>query len=385
MKYLKTYKQINEGLVRSKMLPKPHEEMILSIKNTLGIDDDYIKVKLPEPKDVKKKKTIIKLSDQYNIDIDDYEKDTVLISGNLVDVFIFLQIYLNYASLNKRNFSRFHIHYIKDNIINEGLRDMMKPKSDNDILLGLKELSIGQRLNKVKEYDLDRKFYPSDEQIKKHFKYLYLGDILRFIKEHNLDRKFYPPKEEIEKYLSRFSGEKKLQEIFQLKIYEYLPKKNGYYYIDTDLELDYLNLIELPDNLYIKGSLYCTGNNLIRELPNGLVIEDSLFFMHSNLEKVPNDIKVGKDIKLIVNNITELPDNLVVNGNLEIDYNPINKLPNGLIIKGDLYCVETDLKELPDDLVVSGTVFTAGTAIRNVLKIKKPIGVNKIDVSTRRF
>ena len=56
--------------------------------------------------------------------------------------------------------------YLKTyNQINEGLRDMMKPKSDEDILKDLKKLPISDWIYKVKKYNMGEEFMPSKEEI----------------------------------------------------------------------------------------------------------------------------------------------------------------------------------------------------------------------------
>ena len=234
----------------------------------------------------------------------------------------------------------------------EGLRDKMTPKSDEHVMSQLDKLSFDEKINHIKEY--------------------------------NLDRKFYPPMRQIEGYLSQFSGGLRIAEIFQLRVFEFLPTKDGYYYIDGNLDLDALGIIKLPDNLHVVRNLYCSENELL-ELPKGLIVGESLYCQHGKLTEIPSDMKIGKSINLIVNNITEIPENFTVNGDLDLDYNPIEKLPRGLVVKGNLYCVETNLMDLPHDLIVEGVLYTAGSGIRNKLKIKKPIGVNYLDVATRRM
>lgn len=115
MKYLQSY---NESL-RDKMSPKPIDDIVLSLKNKLNISTDYIKVKLPEPKEVKDIKSLIEISDKFDVDIEDYNDNNVLISGNIFNTYQFFHLYLNYKMLNKRNSRTFHMDYIKNNIVNE--------------------------------------------------------------------------------------------------------------------------------------------------------------------------------------------------------------------------------------------------------------------------
>ncbi|MFW6225783.1 MAG: ankyrin repeat domain-containing protein, partial [bacterium] len=109
---------------------------------------------------------------------------------------------------------------IKEKKLNEGLRDKMLPKSEEEIL------SQYNKLTTEKKFDL--------------------------LKKIDLDRSLYPPKEEIEKYLSKYGDENRIRHIFELKLYDYLPVKDGYYYIDGNLDLDELEITKLPDNLHMK-------------------------------------------------------------------------------------------------------------------------------------
>jgi hypothetical protein len=120
---------LNES-VRSRMTPKSEEDIRLVIKNKLNTDNDHIEVKIPEPKEVKKIRSLLDLSDEYNLDIDVYDDTNLMVRGDIVDVFNFIKFYVNYTMINKQNKSDFFIKYILDNTVGkvtESVRDKMTP------------------------------------------------------------------------------------------------------------------------------------------------------------------------------------------------------------------------------------------------------------------
>jgi ankyrin repeat protein len=126
----------NESL-RDKMTPKSDEEIRRVIKKIIGMDGDYIEVKIPEPKEPKKIKSLLELSDKYNLDIQDYDDNNVIVCGDITDIFNFIKFYVNYTLMNKRNSRDFFIDYIIKNKvgkITESVRDKMTPKSEEDLL-----------------------------------------------------------------------------------------------------------------------------------------------------------------------------------------------------------------------------------------------------------
>ncbi len=136
MKYLITY---NES-IRDLMKPKSEDEIRDIIKGKTGINKDYIEVKIPEPKELKKVKTLLELSDEYKLDIKDYKDGDILMCGDIIGIFNFMKLYLNYALLNKRNKKDFYIDYILKNLVNsitESVRDLMRPKTEEEILKNL--------------------------------------------------------------------------------------------------------------------------------------------------------------------------------------------------------------------------------------------------------
>ena len=124
--------------------------------------------------------------------------------------------------------------YKNKNMVNEGLRDMMKPKSDEEIKKSLKDLPIEERLKLIQRYrlnvnefatdeeiisflsehntyskiyyihnyGLDKKFFPSDEKIEKFLSDMKLDERIKFIGRYNLDKKFLPSDDEIKKVIN---------------------------------------------------------------------------------------------------------------------------------------------------------------------------------------
>jgi len=79
--------------------------------------------------------------------------------------------------------------------INEelGIRDQMKPKSDDDIRNNLSKLNPYDRILKIKERGLDASYMPSDEEINK----LPATKLISLISKNLIDKKFFPPDEKL--------------------------------------------------------------------------------------------------------------------------------------------------------------------------------------------
>ena len=142
--------------------------------------------------------------------------------------------------------------------LNEGLRDKMVGKSDNEILKSLEKLSNSDKIIAIIKYQLDYSLLPI-----------------------TLD-------------------------------------SNG-----------------VPDNLIVKGDLYCSNNQLIR-LPDNLVVKGGLNCSYNQLTKLPDNLVVEGDLKCWNNQLTKLPDNLVVEGDLWCRNNKI-ELPKNAKIEGGFY------------------------------------------------
>lgn len=132
-------------------------------------------------------------------------------------------------------------------------------------------------------------------------------------------------------------------------------------------------ITKLPNKLIIKDHLCATYTN-ITELPNDLYVYN-LVMSSSKLKHIPKNIKYFKYIYLSAcNNLKELPDNLVVFNSLNISYTNLRKLPKNLHVKS-LSMLHTKIKELPLDLVVTGVIYISRdmTDIKNFDRFKDKI------------
>lgn len=95
--------------------------------------------------------------------------------------------------------------------INEGLRDKMVSKSDDDIKASLKKLDIMQWIREVSYQNLDDSFLPSETEIKDALKGLntqlgltsqaHISKWVDIVRELKLGKKFFPTKDEIKSKL----------------------------------------------------------------------------------------------------------------------------------------------------------------------------------------
>lgn len=132
-------------------------------------------------------------------------------------------------------------------------------------------------------------------------------------------------------------------------------------------------ITKLPNKLIVKDRLCATYTD-ITELPNDLYVYN-LVMSSSKLKHIPKNIKYFKNIYLSAcNNLKELPDNLVVFNSLNISYTNLRKLPKNLHVKS-LSMLHTKIKELPLDLVVTGNIYISKDmkGIKNFDKFKKHI------------
>jgi hypothetical protein len=151
MKYLQTYESL-----RDKMLPKTEEEIITSVKKTLGVNDNYIEVKINNPKSVKDIKRLLYFSDKYNVEVKDYDNNYVLICGDIWNIVEFIKFYTSFYMINKQNSKTFYIKYIKDNIIkdskNYNFSDFKYFVED----LFKKHLNLSKESRKLQQNDLEK-------------------------------------------------------------------------------------------------------------------------------------------------------------------------------------------------------------------------------------
>ncbi len=132
-----------------------------------------------------------------------------------------------------------------------------------------------------------------------------------------------------------------------------LEVRNGKPYYGRSLYFAHTNITELPDNLVVGGSLDLGGTN-IAKLPNNLIVGGSLYLYNTNIIELPDNLIVGGCLDLIYTKITKLPDNLVVGESIFLHYIKIAELPDNFVVGGSLVLRGTDITELPDNLVVGG-------------------------------
>ena len=198
---------------------------------------------------------------------------------------------------------------------------------------------------------------------------------LDILKESD-DNIFIPrgSKEEKEKVLLRRTND---------KIQEYL--KNG---SEGDLDLRYspikflpknltkvggsLILIhsqieKLPDNLTVNGHLWLNNCKNLKSLPNGLKVKGALDLRDTNITSLPSDIGVGGSLVLYRTPIEKLPDNFTVNGKLDLAFcENLQSLPNELKVERDLDLQSTNLTSLPSDLEVGDDLILYRTPIADM-------------------
>ena len=81
-----------------------------------------------------------------------------------------------------------------------------------------------------------------------------------------------------------------------------------------------------------------------------LDIEGDLDLTYSNIESLPEGLKVGGNLILRYSRIESLPEGLKVGGDLRLDgCANITSLPKGLVVYGDLNVSDTSLEDVYDE------------------------------------
>ena len=107
----------------------------------------------------------------------------------------------------------------------------------------------------------------------------------------------------------------------------------------------------------VRGTLYLPHSQ-IQSLPEGLKVCGDLDLAYSQIRTLPDDLWVGGDLNLSYSQINELPSNLEAGGGLFLWDTPIASLPNGLKVGGSLYLNRIiSFGSLPADLKVGRRVF----------------------------
>lgn len=102
--------------------------------------------------------------------------------------------------------------------------------------------------------------------------------------------------EQLKKSLEKLSDNKKIEKILINNLpYEWLPRNNGQIIYDGNLNVAHKDISVLPDNLVIKGNFNCSYNKL-KTLPKNLKVDGNLECYVNEIETIPNDIQVGGSI-----------------------------------------------------------------------------------------
>ena len=121
------------------------------------------------------------------------------------------------------------------------------------------------------------------------------------------------------------------------------------------LDNDLLIIYEYVKNGSV-GDLELDGSTLTH-LPNWLVeVEEDLILTNSNIEDIPDSLKIKGSIFAINSKLKEFRRSVVF-GDLDLDSTAIAKLPDGLIVHGYLSVQEVYLMELPEKLYVRDTLY----------------------------
>jgi len=121
---------------------------------------------------------------------------------------------------------------------NESLRDKMTTKSEDEILSVLNKLNVDKRLDYIKKYKLDKKYYPSDNDILNYMKNLSLSDRILFATDLKFPEKFYPSDNEVKNLIKE---KKSLNDILQLMTHFIVSGQLKYVKMLVDDCIDYIS------------------------------------------------------------------------------------------------------------------------------------------------
>ena len=233
--------------------------------------------------------------------------------------------------------------------LNEGLRDKMKGKTDDDIKKILGDKS------------------PIEQ--------------IRLIDIHELGDEYMPTKRDIEISLMGMSKNDKIKTIIEYGLdFDLLPRnKEGWCVYDGALDIR-MPTSKLPNKLKVRYSLRLSHVGL-RELPDDLIVGNDLNISSNEVSEFPKKLEVKGSIFASYNNFTHLPENFKVNKSLFINNNQIKELPKGLVINKILYLNDNNIKKLPDDLVAETVYIRNNPISHGSIKpedVKKPEGVEEI-------
>jgi len=224
--------------------------------------------------------------------------------------------------------------------INENIKDLLKPKSDEDIMTYLNSMDIFKRLKKIHRLELPKKYLPSNDEIIEAIKLFSNNDKIKFIIIYGLDFDLLPRNE---KGICYFNGD---LNIIQNGV-EKLPDN---FMVDGSLYIKQNELIELPKNLIIKGHLDCSYNEIKSINFNELHLGGYLKASSNEIEDITGNINIKGDLNLSDNKLSKLIDNITVEQNFYCSYNLLTELPKGLKIGEDFKCIDNKvILKLPED------------------------------------
>lgn len=127
---------------------------------------------------------------------------------------------------------------------------------------------------------------------------------------------------------------------------------------------------ELPEGLGASGvNIMQTP---IRRIPNDMLsLPDGLIANDSQLEVLPDGMKIGKLLSVKNTPIVELPHHLRVDGFLHAENTKITCLPDDLQVSRNINIENTLIEELPEDWRHEGKIRVKGSPLADVYKSKK--------------
>lgn len=101
----------------------------------------------------------------------------------------------------------------------------------------------------------------------------------------------------------------------------------------------------------------------IERLPPNMIFHGYVDLSYSALIEFPQNAKFLRGVNLSHTKISMMPDNIEI-GDLDLSYTQINRLPEKLKVNGDLDLSGLKLVELPSDLRVTGRIYLTGSEIK---------------------
>ena len=107
--------------------------------------------------------------------------------------------------------------------------------------------------------------------------------------------------------------------------------------------------LNIKQNKNIRNeNYYRIKYKLINQILNNYIqnnCKGDLYLANTPIKKLPENIKIiNGDLDIRHTNISQLPNNLIICDTLNISYTNISVLPDDIIIYGDLWCYQTPLE-----------------------------------------